>query len=93
MQMISRLERANAAADGDRAPLATTRRDLEASIERRHATEQARAQLSARLCQFLGQLRLVYQRALLLEAPGEFEARALEAATAVVDALLAAPAS
>ena len=63
MQAMARLERAAAAPGADRAALAASRRDLEATLERRHATEQERARLSAKLCQLLGQLRLVYRQA------------------------------
>ena len=64
MQTMARLERAAAAPGADRAALAATRRDLEAALERRHATEQERGRLSAKLCQLLGHLRLVYRQAL-----------------------------
>ena len=87
MQTMARLERAAAAPDADRAALAATRRDLETALDRRHATEQERARLSAKLCQLLGHLRLVYRQALTMETPVELEARALEAASAELDAL------
>ncbi len=90
MQTMARLERAAAAPDADRAALAATRRDLETALDRRHAAEQERARLSAKLCQLLGHLRLVYRQALTMETPAELEARALEAASAELDALLAA---
>ena len=93
MQTMARLERAAAAPDADRAALAATRRDLEAALDRRHATEQERGRLSAKLCQLLGHLRLVYRQALTMETPVELEALALEAASAELDALLAAPAA
>ena len=91
MQTMARLERAAAAPDADRAALAVTRRDLETALERRHDAEQERARLSAKLCQLLGRLRLVYRQALTMETPAEQEARALEAASAELDALLVAP--
>jgi hypothetical protein len=92
MQTMARLERAAAAPDADRAALAATRRDLETALDRRHATEQERGRLSAKLCQLLGHLRLVYRQALTMKTPVELEARALEVASAELDALLAAPA-
>jgi serine/threonine protein kinase len=92
MQTMARLERAAAGPGADRATLAATRRDLETALERRHATEQERARLSARLCHLLGELRLVYRRAVSMKTPAEQEARALETASAELDALLAAPA-
>jgi hypothetical protein len=90
MQTMARLERAAAAPGADRAALGATRRDLEAALERRHATEQERARLSARLCHLLGELRLVYRRAVTMKTPAEQEARAIEAASAELDALLVA---
>ena len=93
MQTLARLERAAAAPDADRAAVAATRRDVEASLERRHAAEQERACLSAKLCQLLGHLRLVYRRALTMDTIADQEARALEAASADLDALLVASAA
>jgi hypothetical protein len=93
MQTMARLERAAVAPDADRAALAATRRDLEAALERRHDTEQERARLSASLCQLLGWLRLTYHQLLTLKTPAEQEARALEAASAELDGLLAAAAT
>ncbi len=55
MQTMARLERAAAAPGADRMALGATRRDLETALERRHAAEQERARLSAKLCQLLGQ--------------------------------------
>jgi hypothetical protein len=91
MQTMARLERAGSAPGGDREALAATRRDLEAALERRHAAEEERARLSATLCHLLGQLRLVYQRAVALKTPEDREAGVLEAASAELEALLAAP--
>ena len=88
MQTMARLERAAAAPGADRTALAATRRDLEAALERRHATEQERARLSARLCHLLGELRLVYRRAVTMKTPAEQEALAIEAASAELDAIL-----
>ena len=90
MQTMVRLERAAGAPDADRAALVATRRDLETALDRRHAAEQERARLSAKLCQLLGELRLVYRQALTMETSAEQEARALEAAAAELDALLVA---
>jgi len=90
MQTMARLERAAAAPGADRIALAATRRDLETALERRHATEQERARLSARLCHLLGELRVVYRRAVTMKTPAEHEAHALEAASAELDALLIA---
>jgi len=91
MQALARLERASAAPGADRAALAAARRDLEASLERRHATEQERARLAAALCTMLGRLRVVCRRALALPTVEEQEARAVEAAAAELDAFLASP--
>jgi len=88
MTSLARLERAAAAPEADRAALATTRRDVEASLERRAAAEQERARLSATLCRLLADLRQVYRRALTLETFGETTSRAVEAASAELDALL-----
>ena len=93
MQTLARLERAAAAPDADRAAVAATRRDVEASLERRHAAEQERACLSAKLCQLLGHLRLIYRQALTMDTIADQEARALEAASADLDALLVASAA
>jgi len=92
MQALARLERAAAAPGADRPALAATRRELEATLERRHATEQERARLSAKLCALLGQLRVVYRQAAGIDTAADREARAIEAASAELDALLAAPA-
>jgi len=92
MQALARLERAAGAPGADRAALAATRKDVEATLERRHAAEQERARLSARLCQLLGNLRVVYREAGTMETAADREARAVEAAGAELDALLAAPA-
>jgi len=92
MQALARLERAAGAPGADRAALAATRSDVEATLERRHAAEQERARLSARLCQLLGNLRVVYREAGTMETSADREARAVEAAGAELDALLAAPA-
>jgi serine/threonine-protein kinase len=90
MQSIARLERAAAAPGADRPALAAARRDLEATLEHRHATEQERARLSAKLCQLLGHLRLVYRQAAEMKALADGEALAIEAATAELDAMLVA---
>jgi len=89
MQALARLERAAGVAGADRAALAATRRDLEATLERRHAVEQERARLSAKLCQLLGHLRFLYLQAAEIETPADQEARAIEAASVELDALLA----
>jgi hypothetical protein len=91
MQTMGRLERAAGAPGADRAALAATRRDLDAALERRHAAEQDRARLSAKLCQLLGQLRVIYRQEANTTTAADVEARALEAASAEVEALLAAP--
>jgi hypothetical protein len=91
MQTLARLERSAAAPGADREAAAAARRDLEAALERRHATEQERARLSAKLCQMLGRLRDVYRRARSLETLEEQETRAIEVAGAELDAFLAAP--
>jgi len=88
MQALARLERAATAPGADRAALAATRRDVEATLDRRHAAEQERARLSAKLCQLLGHLRVVYRQAHTMETTADKEARALEAASAELDALL-----
>ena len=93
MQAMSRLERAAAAPGADCVALGASRRDLEATLERRHATEQERARLSANLCRLLGHLRGVYRQALAMKTPAEHQALALEAASAELDAALAAPAT
>ena len=91
MQTLARLERSASAPGTDREALAAARRDLEASLERRHATEHERARLSAKLCQMLGRLRDVYRRAgPSLETLEEQETRAVEAASAELDAFLSA---
>ena len=92
MQALTRLERAAAVPGAERAPLAATRMDVEATLERRHAAEQERARLSAKLCQLLGHLRVVYREAATMDTAADRDARALEAASAELDALLAAPA-
>jgi Protein kinase domain len=89
MQTLARLERAAGAPGADRGALAATRRDVEATLERRGAAEQERARLSAALCQLLGGLRQVYRRALTLETFDEHTARAVEAASAELDVYLA----
>jgi hypothetical protein len=88
MQSLARLERAAAAPGADRDVAAAARRDLEATLERRHAAEHERARLSAALCGLLGRLRAVYRRVGALETLDEQEARALEAASAELDAFL-----
>jgi len=91
MQTMARLERAGGAPGADRAALAATRRDLETALERRHAAEEERARLSAKLCHLLGELRLEYRHAATMEMSTDRQARALEAASAELDALLVAP--
>jgi hypothetical protein len=88
MQTMARLERAGAAPGADRTGLAAARRDLETALERRHDAEQERARLSARLCHLLGRLRLVYRAAATMHTTPDREARALEAASTELDALL-----
>ena len=90
MQALARLERASGMPGADRTALAATRRDLEATLERRHAVEQERARVSAKLCQLLGRLRLVYRQAAAIQTSADQEARAIEAAAAELDALLVA---
>jgi hypothetical protein len=87
MQAIARQERAATAPSADRVALAAARRDLEETLERRAAAEQQRARLAAALCGILGRLRQVYRRASVL-AVEEPETRALEAASAELDAFL-----
>ena len=91
MQAMARLERAAAAPGADREALAATRGDLEAALDHRHAAEQERARLSAKLCQLLGQLRVIYRQARTMETAADRETRAIEAAAVELDALLAAP--
>jgi hypothetical protein len=89
MQTLSRLERSASAPGADREAIATARRDVEATLERRAAAEQERARLSAALCQLLGDLRRIYRHALTLGHFDEGTARALEAASAELDAFVA----
>jgi hypothetical protein len=88
MQSLARLERAAAAPGADRDGVAAARRDLEATLDRRHAAEHERARLSAALCGLLGHLRAVYRRVSALQTLDEQEAHALEAAAAELDHFL-----
>jgi len=88
MQQLARLERAATAPDADRGALAATRRDVEATLERRAHAERERARLSAALCQLLGELRQVCRRALALEVFDDDASSALAAASAELDAFL-----
>ena len=90
MASIARLERAASAPGAVRSAIEATRRDLEATLERRERTELERARLSARLCELLGRLRGAYQRVRELQTPDDGEAAAMEAASAELDAFLAA---
>jgi hypothetical protein len=92
MASIARLERAADAPDADKPGLEATRRDLEATLERRETTELERARLSAKLCELLGRLRTLVQRVYALRTPDEEEAATLEQAAAELDAFLAKPA-
>jgi serine/threonine protein kinase len=89
MASIARLERAASAPDAVTSAI-DARQDLEATLERRERTELERARLSARLCELLGRLRGVYQRVRELQTPDDDEAAAMEAASAELDAFLAA---
>ena len=93
MTSIARLERAAAAPGADRPALAAAGRDLEATLQRREATELERARFSAKLCELLGWLRNAYQRAQQLETEDDRGASDLESASAELDAFLAASAS
>jgi serine/threonine protein kinase len=93
MRALARLDRAATVPGADPAALAATRQDVEGTLERRHAAEQERAGLSAKLCQLLGHLRVVYREAATMDTAADRDARALEAASAELDALLAAPAA
>jgi hypothetical protein len=89
MQALARLDRAAAAPDANRDTLAAARRELDAALKRRHAAEEERARLSAKLCHLLGRLRLLYLQAASMPTLEEREARALEAGSAELDAFLA----
>jgi hypothetical protein len=90
MQALGRLERAAVAPGADREAIRAARADADRTLERRHAAEEQRARLAAQLCQLLGRLRVVCQRARTLATPDEQETRALEAAAAELDVFLAA---
>jgi hypothetical protein len=90
MQRRDRLARAATVANADAATLALARADVERTIDRRAAAEQERARLASQLCHLLGQLRDVNRRAVAATAP-DAEAQTLAAATAELEAFLAAP--
>ncbi|HEX3903223.1 MAG TPA: protein kinase [Polyangia bacterium] len=89
MASIARLERAAAAPGAEQSAIEDVRSDLEATLERREATELERARLSAKLCELLGRLRTVYQRVRSLRGPEDEEATTMEQAAGELDAFLA----
>ena len=90
MQALGRIERAATGPGADKDAIASARADATHTLERRHAAEEQRARLAAQLCSLLGRLRLVCRRARKVEMSDDQDARALEAASAELDAFLAA---
>jgi hypothetical protein len=74
-------------------PLEAARRELEATLERRHRAEAERERLAAVLCRALESLRDSYRRARTLLTPQEHEAAAVTAALAALEEELACTAS
>ena len=65
-------------------------RELQALLDARDATERQRSDLAAQLCDLLARLRLASLATLRLESDGDGAGTALQAASAEVEALLAA---
>jgi hypothetical protein len=86
MRALATMERRLGAAPD--AALESTRRELEATLERRQRTEAERERLAASLCRALGTLRDSYRRARTLTTLEEREAAAVTAALAQLDAEL-----
>ncbi len=88
MAALARAERAAAAHSDDDVSLAATRRDVEAALRRRHAAEQDRARLAAKLCELLGRLRASARLAAGLGPENPDDQALVESATGEVEALL-----
>jgi hypothetical protein len=84
MRALATLERR--LGNGSDEALESTRRELEATLERRQRAEAERERLSASLCRALGTLRDSYRRARTLTTIEEREAAAVTAALAALDA-------
>lgn len=92
MAALARAERAAAAptAGAHGVDWDATRRDLEATLRRRHAAEQDRARLAAKLCELLGRLRATARAAGRLGSETTGSEEVVENATAEVEVLLSA---